>query len=220
MVDANPGSRDALRRDLADGGYEVHSCESGKQAPAAVVERRPDLVMINVDSDGVDGVAVCRHLRRRRNRVPILMLGSGGSVDERVEGLEAGADDFMVRPFAVAELRARVHALLRRAEPSSDYAPLAFAEISLDTARYGALVDDQFTQLTHKEYQLLELLLLNPRRVLSHGEIFHGVWGYDPASGSNTMRVYIGYLRRNLRSAGARELIHTVRSVGYVLREP
>jgi two-component system response regulator MprA len=137
-----------------------------------------------------------------------------------VAGLDAGADDYLITPFDVDELKARVRALLRRSGPDGDPDEPSFAEIRLDSARHGAAVGEAFTELTRTEYQLLELLLRNPRQVLSHSLIYDRVWGYDFGAASNALRVYVGYLRRKLQDAGARPLIHTVRGVGYVLREP
>jgi len=135
-------------------------------------------------------------------------------------GFEVGADDYMVKPFDVGELKARLRALLRRANPEDDGDGLCFAELRLDAERHGARVGESFVELTRTEYQLLELLMLNPRRVLSHSLIYDRVWGYDFGPASNALRVYVGYLRRKLEQAGARDLIHTVRGVGYALREP
>jgi two-component system, OmpR family, response regulator MprA len=164
---------------------------------------------------------VCRRLRRAGDRVPILMLTARDAVSDRIEGLDAGADDYLVKPFDVGELRARIRALLRRSNGVGDPTSLTFAELRLDEGRHGVAVgEDGFAELTRTEYQLLELLMLNPRRVLSHTVIYDRVWGYDFGPASNALRVYVGYLRRKLDQAGARELIHTVRGVGYVLREP
>jgi two-component system response regulator MprA len=154
------------------------------------------------------------------NRVPILMLTARDAISDRVTGLDAGADDYLVKPFDVEELKARLRALVRRAEPEDAAEELSFAELRLDSERHGAAVGDSFAELTRTEYQLLELLLRNPRRVLTHSLIYDRVWGYDFGAASNALRVYVGYLRRKLARAGARPLIHTVRGVGYVLREP
>jgi two-component system response regulator MprA len=169
---------------------------------------------------GLDGLEVCRRLRRLGNRVPILMLTARVEVSDRVAGLDAGADDYLVKPFDVAELKARLRALLRRTLPEGDPDELSFAELTLDRARHGASVDGQVAELTRTEYQLLELLMLNPRRVLPHSLIYDRVWGYDFGPSSNALRVYVGYLRRKLEDAGAPPLIRTIRGVGYVLREP
>jgi two-component system, OmpR family, response regulator MprA len=159
-------------------------------------------------------------VRLAGSRVPILILTAREEVPDRIDGLDAGADDYMVKPFDIGELKARLRALLRRANPESDSDELAFEELRLDPGRHGAQVGERFVELTRTEYQLLELLMLNPRRVLSHSLIYDRVWGYDFGPASNALRVYVGYLRRKLEEAGARDLIHTVRGVGYALREP
>jgi two-component system response regulator MprA len=152
--------------------------------------------------------------------VPILIVTARDAVADRIDGLDVGADDYMVKPFDLGEMKARVRALLRRAAPDLDAGRLSFAEVTLDTARHGAQVGEKFVELTRTEYQLLELLMINPRHVLSHSFIYDRVWGYDFGPASNALRVYVGYLRRKLEDAGARQLIHTVRGVGYALREP
>jgi two-component system, OmpR family, response regulator MprA len=219
-VDDDRAVRDALRRVLTLGGYEVQTAEGGAQAIELVVAAVPDAVVLDVGMPDVDGLEVCRRLRLLGNRVPILMLTAREQISDRVAGLDAGADDYLVKPFDVDELKARLRALLRRSGPEGDPEELSFAEVRLDSARHGAAVGQQFTELTRTEYQLLELLMRNPRRVLTHSLIYDRVWGYDFGAASNALRVYIGYLRRKLQDAGARQLIHTVRGVGYVLREP
>jgi two-component system response regulator MprA len=167
----------------------------------------------------IDGLEVCRRLRETGNRVPVLMLTARDAVEDRIDGLDAGADDYLVKPFDVGELNARLRALMRRAGAESEPAALTFAELRLDPDRHGVSVDGRFVELTRTEFQLLELLMRNPRRVLPHGVIYDRVWGYDFGPQSNALRVYIGYLRRKLEDGGLRRLIHTVRGVGYVLRE-
>ena len=212
--------REALRRALTLAGYEVRVAESGAEAIELVVQAVPDAVVLDIAMPGMDGLEVCRRLRLLGTRVPILMLTAREAVSDRVAGLDAGADDYLVKPFDVEELKARLRALLRRTGPESDGEELSFAEVRLDAERHGAAVGEQFAELTRTEYQLLELLLRNPRRVLPHSVIYDRVWGYDFGAASNALRVYVGYLRRKLQQAGARPLIHTVRGVGYVLREP
>jgi two-component system response regulator MprA len=212
--------REALRRTLTLAGYEVELAEDGEHALAQIAQALPDAVVLDIGLPGIDGLEVCRQVRRLGNRVPILMLTARDAVADRIDGLDVGADDYMVKPFDVGELKARLRALLRRAKPESDSDALSFAELRLDAERHGAQVGDRFVELTRTEYQLLELLMLNPRRVLSHSLIYDRVWGYDFGPASNALRVYVGYLRRKLEDAGARELIHTVRGVGYALREP
>jgi two-component system response regulator MprA len=220
VVDDDRAVREALRRTLTLAGYEVQVAEDGEVALERIVQSVPDAVVLDVGLPGIDGIELCRRVRRLGNRVPILMLTAREAVADRIEGLDVGADDYMVKPFDVGELKARLRALLRRANPEADVDALSFAEVRLDPNRHGAQVGESFVELTRTEYQLLELLMLNPRRVLTHSVIYDRVWGYDFGATSNALRVYIGYLRRKLEDAGARELIHTVRGVGYALREP
>ncbi len=215
--------REALRRTLALAEYEVQFAEDGVQAIELVAQALPDAVVLDIGLPGIDGLEVCRRLRRLGNRVPILMLTARVAVADRIDGLDAGADDYLVKPFDVGELLARLRALLRRSGPDGEEGEpegLSFAEVRLDGDRHGAVVGERLTELTRTEYLLLELLMRNPRRVLSRSVIYDRVWGYDFGPASNALRVYIGYLRRKLEAIGARPLIHTVRGVGYVLREP
>ncbi|MEA2201335.1 MAG: two-component system, OmpR family, response regulator MprA [Solirubrobacteraceae bacterium] len=220
VVDDDRAVRDALRRVLTLAGYEVQSAEGGGEAIELVAQSVPDAVVLDVGMPEVDGLEVCERLRMLGNRVPILMLTARIEVSDRVAGLDAGADDYLIKPFDVDELKARLRALLRRTVAEEEPDELAFAELCLDRARHGAQVGEEFAELTRTEFQLLELLLRNPRRVLTHSVIYDRVWGYDFGAASNSLRVYVGYLRRKLQDAGARPLIHTVRGVGYVLREP
>ncbi len=221
VVDDDRAVRDALRRALTLAGYEVPVAASGEEALEQVVQGVPDAIVLDIAMPGIDGLEVCRRLRRLGNRVPILMLTARDAVSDRIDGLNVGADDYMVKPFDVGELKARLRALLRRAgSDEGDGQALAFAEVRLDTSRHGAEVNGKLVELTRTEYRLLELLMLNPKRVLTHSVIYDRVWGYDFGPASNALRVYVGYLRRKLEGAGARQLIHTVRGVGYVLREP
>jgi two-component system response regulator MprA len=220
IVDDDRAVREALRRALTLESYEVQLAEDGERALEQVVRSVPDAVVLDIGLPGIDGLEVCRRVRLLGTRVPILMLTARDAVADRIDGLDAGADDYMVKPFDVGELGARLRALLRRANPQAAGGEPSFAELRLDSARHGAQVGDRFVELTRTEYQLLELLMLNPRRVLSHSLIYDRVWGYDFGPTSNALRVYIGYLRRKLEEAGARNLIHTVRGVGYALREP
>ncbi|HVS29233.1 MAG TPA: response regulator transcription factor [Solirubrobacteraceae bacterium] len=220
VVDDDRAVRDALRRALTLGGYEVDTATDGSEALAQTAESPPDGIVLDVSMPDVGGIEVCRHLRRVGNRVPILMLTARDAISDRIDGLDAGADDYLAKPFDVNELKARVRALLRRAGGEGDPDLVAFEELRLDSARHGVKIDGRFVELTRTEYQLLELLMRNPRRVLPHSVIYDRVWGYDFGPASNALRVYIGYLRRKLDGAGARPLLHTVRGVGYVLREP
>jgi two-component system, OmpR family, response regulator MprA len=220
VVDDDRAVREALRRTLTLAGYEVQVAEDGEAALERIVQAVPDAVLLDVGLPGIDGLEVCRRVRRAGSRVPILIVTARDAVADRIDGLDVGADDYMVKPFDVGELKARLRALLRRANPEADTDSLSFAEVRLDPDRHGAEVGENFVELTRTEYQLLELLMLNRRRVLTHSVIYERVWGYDFGPTSNALRVYIGYLRRKLVDAGARELIHTVRGVGYSLREP
>jgi two-component system response regulator MprA len=220
IVDDDRSLRDALRRALVLGGYETVSAEGGQEALTQLAVAAPDAVVLDVGLPDVDGLEVCRRLRGSGSRVPVLMLTARDAIADRIDGLDAGADDYLVKPFDVGELKARLRALLRRTVGAGDPDSLSFDELRLDGARHGVSVGERFVELTRTEYGLLELLMLNPRRVLSHELIYDRVWGYDFGPASNALRVYIGYLRRKLEEAGARPLVHTVRGVGYVLREP
>ena len=220
IVDDDRALRDALRRALVLAGYEPIPVETGEAALAEVARSEPDAVVLDIGLPDVDGLEVCRRLRGSGRRVPVLMLTARDEVADRIGGLDAGADDYLVKPFDVGELRARLRALLRRSGMNGDGPDIAFHELQLDGGRHGVSVGERFVELTRTEYQLLELLMRNAGRVLPHELIYERVWGYDFGPASNALRVYIGYLRRKLEQAGARPLLHTVRGVGYVLREP
>jgi two-component system, OmpR family, response regulator MprA len=220
IVEDDRALRDALRRTLVLGGYETISAGGGEEALGQVAQAAPDAVVLDVGLPDVDGLEVSRRLRASGNRVPILMLTARDAIEDRIDGLDAGADDYLVKPFDVGELKARLRALLRRSSGAADPELLSFEELRLDRARHGVGTGDGFAELTRTEFLLLELLMLNPRRVLPHALIYERVWGYDFGPASNALRVYVGYLRRKLESVGARPLVHTVRGVGYVLREP
>ncbi|HLM08343.1 MAG TPA: response regulator transcription factor [Thermoleophilaceae bacterium] len=220
LVEDDRSLRDALRRALGLAGYEVLSAAGGQEALTQVAVARPDAVVLDIGLPDIDGLEVCRRLRAAGNRLPVLMLTARDAVDDRIDGLDAGADDYVVKPFDVGELKARLRALLRRSLGEGDPDSLSFEELRIDSARHGVVVADEFVELTRTEYGLLELLMMHPRRVLPHDLIYDRVWGYDFGPASNALRVYIGYLRRKLTDAGARPLVHTVRGVGYVLREP
>ena len=220
IVDDDRALRDALRRALVLVGYEAHAATGGQDALTKAAALRPDAVVLDIGLPDIDGLEVCRRMRAGRNRVPILMLTARDAVADRIDGLDAGADDYLVKPFDVGELQARLRALLRRAGHPSEPVPLRFEELELDRERHAVSVGGGVVELTRTEYQLLELLMLNARRVLPHEVIYDRVWGYDFGPASNALRVYVGYLRRKLDAAGARPLIRTVRGVGYVLRAP
>src|SRR6202020_66823 len=213
--------RDVLRRALSLSGYDIRLAQSGADALAEIAASVPDAVVLDVGLPDLDGLEVCRLLRREGNRVPVLMLTARDAVSDRIDGLDAGADDYLIKPFDVDERGARLRALLRRAGGEGDVdGGLSFAELRLDPARHGVEGAGAFVELTRAEYQLAELLTLTPRLLLAHRTIYDRVWGYDFGPTSNALRVYVGYLRRKLEDAGARPLIHTVRGVGYALREP
>jgi two-component system, OmpR family, response regulator MprA len=221
IVDDDRPLRDALRRTLVLGGYDTIEAADGGTALTQVASAAPDAVVLDVGLPDIDGLEVSRRLRASGNRVPILMLTARDAVGDRIDGLDAGADDYLVKPFDTGELKARLRALLRRSSGAADPDALAFEELLLDSSRHGVTAGgESFAELTRTEYLLLELLMLNPRRVLPHALIYERVWGYDFGPASNALRVYVGYLRRKLEAIGARPLVHTVRGVGYVLREP
>jgi two-component system response regulator MprA len=223
VVDDDRALREVLRRALSLGGYEVVLAESGGEALTKVAGDSPDAIVLDIGLPDIDGLDVCRLLRSEGDRTPILILTARDAVSDRIDGLDAGADDYLIKPFDIDELKARLRALLRRAGNDGEATAgdtLRFAELRLDSGRHGVWVEEVFIELTRTEYQLLELLMRNPRRVLPHTVIYDRVWGYDFGPTSNALRVYVGYLRRKLEEAGARPLIHTVRGVGYALREP
>ncbi len=222
MVDDDRAVRDSLRRSLAFNGYQVELANDGAMALEAVAAQRPDAMVLDVMMPGVDGLEVCRRLRGIGDDLPILALTARDAVSDRVAGLDAGADDYLPKPFALEELLARLRALLRRASPADESAAgpaLVFADLSLDPATREVRRGQRPISLTRTEFALLELLISRPRRVLTRGRILEDVWGYDFPTSGNALEVYIGYLRRKTEAGGERRLIHTVRGVGYVLRE-
>jgi two-component system, OmpR family, response regulator MprA len=219
VVDDERAVRDSLRRALELQGYEVELASDGAEALERLAANgQPDAVVLDILMPGIDGLEVCRQIRRRGSGVPVLMLTARDAVGDRVEGLDAGADDYLVKPFALEELLARVRALLRRASPSTD-GVLRFADVELDTGTREVRRDGDMIELTRTEFNLLELFMVNPRQVLTRSIIFERVWGYDFGFASNSLDVYIGYLRRKTEAGGKPRLIHTVRGVGYALRE-
>ena len=226
VVDDERPVRDSLRRALELEGYRVELAEDGEQALKRLdLEPSPDAVILDVLMPGADGLEVCRRLRASGMSVPVLMLTARAEIDSRVAGLDAGADDYLPKPFALAELLARLRALLRRIGSGAGEAEfedgdvLRFGDLELEPGtrevrRAGELID-----LTRTEFSLLELFLRNPRQVLTRSIIFERVWGYDFGPSSNSLDVYIGYLRRKTETGGKSRLIHTVRGVGYALRE-
>ena len=220
VVDDEPAVRDALDRALRAEGYRVSTAADGRAALDAVESDRPDLVVMDVLMPVMDGLEACRAIRAAGDRTPILVLTARDSVADRVEGLDAGADDYLVKPFALDELLARIRALLRRAAPDADERPMRFDDLELDPVTRDVRRADRSIELTRTEFLLLELFLRNPRQVLTRDVIFDRVWGYDFGPTSNSLEVYVGYLRRKTEAAGEPRLLHTVRGVGYVLREP
>jgi two-component system response regulator MprA len=219
VVDDDRAVREALERALGYEGYDVESAPDGGAALAAIERRAPDVVVLDVMMPGLDGLAVTRRLREKGNRVPILMLTARDGIDERVEGLDMGADDYLVKPFELDELLARMRALLRRAAPATATETLHFADLTLDLGSLEARRGARRIELTVTEANLLELFLRNPRQVLPRSLIYERVWGYDFGRSSNALEVYIGYLRRKTEAAGEPRLIHTIRGAGYTLRE-
>ena len=221
VVDDERAVRESLRRALELEGYEIELAGDGSEALATLGrdEPQPDAVILDVLMPGVDGLEVCRRLRAAGDRVPVLMLTARDAVSDRVAGLDAGADDYVTKPFALEELLARVRALLRRTADADEAEVLSFSDVTLDLGTREVRRNGRLIDLTRTEFALLELFLRNPRQVLTRSIIFERVWGYDFGPSSNSLDVYIGYLRRKTEVGGRPRLIHTVRGVGYVLRE-
>jgi two-component system, OmpR family, response regulator MprA len=222
VVDDDQAVRDSLRRSLAFNGYEVELASDGLAALEAIARRRPDAVVLDVMMPRLDGLEACRRLRSAGEDLPVLLLTARDAVSDRVSGLDAGADDYLPKPFALEELLARLRALLRRTQGSlSDNvnAPLTFADLTLDPATRDVTRAGQPVRLTRTEFNLLELLMRHPRQVLTRAQILEEVWGYDFPTTANSLEVYVGYLRRKTEVDNDLRLIHTVRGVGYSLRE-
>jgi two-component system response regulator MprA len=220
VVDDEPDVRSSLEGGLTFEGYDVTTAPDGGRALGLLAERLPDVVVLDVMMPHVDGLEVCRRIRAKGYDVPVLLLTARDATADRVEGLDAGADDYLVKPFALEELLARLRALLRRSSGQTTDGRLAFADLVMDCVtreveRAGVLLD-----LTRTEYDLLELFLQHPRQVLTRTVILREVWGLDFDPGSNTMDVFVGYLRRKTEAGSRPRLLHNVRGVGYVLREP
>jgi two-component system response regulator MprA len=220
VVDDERAVRESLRRALVLEGYEIELAGDGEEALARVTSGpEPDAVILDVLMPGLDGLEVCRRLRQTGSRLPVLMLTARDEVENRVAGLDAGADDYVTKPFALEELLARVRALLRRSSAGSGDV-LRFADLELDPGTREVRRDGDPIELTRTEFSLLELFMLNPRQVLTRSVIFERVWGYDFGLASNSLDVYIGYLRRKTEAGDKPRLIQTVRGVGYALRRP
>jgi two-component system response regulator MprA len=216
VVDDERAVRESLRRALALEGYEVDLAADGEEALESIRRAEPDALILDVLMPGIDGLEVSRRLRRGGSKVPILMLTARDAIENRVEGLDAGADDYVTKPFALEELLARMRALLRRTTGGGEV--LRFADLELDPST-RQVTRGESIELTRTEFALLELFMLNPRQVLTRSMIFERVWGYDFGYASNSLDVYIGYLRRKTEAGGKPRLIQTVRGVGYALRE-
>ena len=220
VVDDEPAVRRALERALRLDKYEVELAEDGEQALDRLAERPVDAVVLDVMMPGVDGLEVCRRMRAAGDKTPVLMLTARDAIDDRVLGLDVGADDYLVKPFALRELQARLRALLRRSGDDGDAAEtLRFADLVLDPVAHEVYRGDRLVELSKTEFLLLELFMKHPRQVLTRSTIFENVWGYDFGPTSNALGVYIGYLRRKTEEGGEPRLLHTVRGIGYVLRD-
>jgi two-component system response regulator MprA len=217
VVDDDPKISTMLRRSLDYAGYRVREARDGIEALEIAEAIKPDLVILDIMLPGIDGLEVCRSLRSGGD-ILIMLLTARDEISDKIRGLDSGADDYLVKPFALEELLARVRALLRRNAPELDKT-LVFMDLSLDPARREVRRGDRLLDTTNKEYELLHLFLSNPRRVLTREEIMERIWGYDYSGESNVLEVYIGYLRNKMESGGEPRLLHTVRGVGYVLKD-
>jgi two-component system, OmpR family, response regulator MprA len=226
VVEDDPGVRDSLRRSLTFNGFTVTTAGDGVTGLAAATSttERPDVVLLDVMLPRMDGLEVCRRLRATGEDIPVLMLTARDEVADRVAGLDAGADDYLPKPFALEELLARLRALLRRSRATGpdgevSHGELRFADLVMDPETRDVRRGDRPIRLTRTEFSLLETLLTRPKRVLTRGQILEEVWGYDFPTTANSLEVYVGYLRRKTEEGGEPRLVHTVRGVGYVLRE-
>ncbi|HEY7076701.1 MAG TPA: response regulator transcription factor [Solirubrobacteraceae bacterium] len=220
IVDDEPAVLSALDRALRLEQYEIDLAADGREALDRLADTRLDAVVLDVAMPGIDGLEVCRRLRDAGDRTPVLMLTARDTVDDRVAGLDAGADDYLVKPFALKELKARLRALMRRAaDGEAPAGRLRFADLELDPVAWEVHRGPRRLELSRTEFHLLALFLEHPRQVLTRSQIFERVWGYDFGSSSNSLGVYMGYLRRKTEAGGEPRLLHTVRGVGYVLRD-
>ncbi|KAA1424038.1 response regulator transcription factor [Nocardioides antri] len=222
VVDDDRAVRESLRRSLQFNGYDVHLAGDGAEALAGIGAIAPDVVVMDVMMPRLDGLEATRALRAAGNDVPILVLTARDAVGDRVEGLDAGADDYLTKPFALQELLARLRALLRRVTPHEDgdeEEVLTFSDLTMNVTTREVTRGERPIELTRTEFTLLEMFLRRPRRVLERSFILEEVWGYDFPTTANSLEVYVGYLRRKTESGDEPRLIHTVRGVGYVLRE-
>jgi two-component system response regulator MprA len=219
VVDDEPAVRRALERALRLDSYDVALAADGQEALDALAQSPPDAVILDVSMPRLDGLEVCRRMRQAGDRTPVLMLTARDAIDDRVQGLDVGADDYLVKPFALRELQARLRALLRRTSDGSDGEVLRYADLELDPIAHQVRRGDRIIDLSKTEFLLLELFLKHPRQVLTRSTIFENVWGYDFGPTSNALGVYMGYLRRKTEAGGEPRLLHTIRGVGYVLRD-
>jgi two-component system response regulator MprA len=220
LADDEEAVRASLERALQLERLNVILARDGQEVLDLLAVVSPDLMILDVSMPRVDGLEVCRRLRDTGDRTPVLMLTARDAVEHRVEGLDAGADDYLVKPFALAELKARVRALLRRVDAPGEANGLTLCDLRMDTTTYDVFRGERRIALTRTEFQLLRYFLENPRQVLSRTQLFEGVWGYDFGATSNSLGVHIGYLRRKLEEGDEPRLLHTIRGVGYILREP
>jgi len=219
VVDDDPKLLKMLQRTLVYENLHVFTATNGLEALPLVQAHQPDLIIVDWMMPRMDGLAFIQRLRYEENKTMVLMLTARDAIENRVEGLESGADDYLVKPFAPAELVARVHAMLRRVEAKPENQKVTYADITLDPSTREARRGDMVLQLTVTEFNLLHLLLRHPRQVLERRQILNDVWGYDFGGDDNVLEIYIGYLRKKLEADGQARLIHTVRGVGYALRE-
>jgi two-component system response regulator MprA len=211
--------RRALERALRLDSYDVALAADGEEALDALASQPADAVILDIAMPRLDGLEVCRRMRQAGDRTPVLMLTARDAIDDRVQGLDVGADDYLVKPFALRELQARLRALLRRTSDGTDSEVLRYADLELDPVAHEVRRGDRVIELSKTEFLLLELFLKHPRQVLTRSTIFEHVWGYDFGPTSNALGVYMGYLRRKTEAGGEPRLLHTIRGVGYVLRD-
>src|SRR5205085_1054778 len=220
VVDDEPAVRRALERALKLDSYDVELAADGEEALDRLVQSDIDAVILDIAMPSLDGLEVCRRMRTAGDRTPMLTLAARDAIDDRVEGLDVGADDYLVKPFALRELQDRLRALLRRSsDGTADGEPLRYGDLVLDPVAHEVHRGDRLIELSRTEFLLLELFMRHPRQVLTRTTIFENVWGYDFGPTSNALGVYMGYLRRKTEASGEPRLLHTVRGVGYVLRD-
>jgi two-component system response regulator MprA len=219
VVDDEPAVRRALERALRLDNHDVALAADGEEALDALASSPADAVILDIAMPRLDGLEVCRRMRRAGDRTPVLMLTARDAIDDRVVGLDVGADDYLVKPFALRELQARLRALLRRAGDGAGGEKLIYSDLVLDPVAHEVRRGERIVELSRTEFLLLELFMRHPRQVLSRSQIFEQVWGYDFGPTSNALGVYMGYLRRKTEAEGEPRLLHTVRGVGYILRD-